>query len=106
MHRERFRSYFDFPFVAYIGIEVVERSKLFQILVPPVYLSVFLIHIFLRHLSEKGVAVVLCVAANDDFRALCANGGVGGILQMLVGDAAVVVLDFVIPFAFEIEGCL
>ena len=57
----------------------------------------------MRHFGDNGIAVILRVASDDDFRALVANSGVGGIFQMLIGDAAVVVEDFVVPFAFEVH---
>ena len=51
----------------------------------------------------NGVAVVLRVAAHDDLGAFRADGRVGGIFQMLIGNAAVFVENFVVPFSFEVH---
>ena len=45
--------------------------------------------------------VVERVGADDDFHVLVVDGRVGGIFQMLVGGAAVLVLDFVVPFGTQ-----
>ena len=42
--------------------------------------------------------VVLCVAAHDDLGSFFVDGGVAHALQMLIGDGAVVVRDFLKPF--------
>ena len=103
MHGEAFRPHLDFPFVAHVGGKVVERGELLQVLVPPVDDVVFLIDVFTSHLGFA-VAVIVGVAAHDDFRTLGADGRVAHAFQMLVGDTAVVKLDFVVPFGRKREG--
>ena len=97
MNRDTFRSHLDFPFVANFGGIIVENRKLFKVFVPPIHFAAFFVDIFVSYFHSC-VAVVMCVAAHDDFGSFGADGGVGGVFKMLVGSAAIVPLEFVIPF--------
>ena len=97
MNGDAFRSHLDFPFVALFGSIVVEQGEFLQVFVPPIHLVVLFKDVFVSHFGMF-VTVVDGVGADDDFRACGANGGVGSIFKMLVGDGAVVPFDFVIPF--------
>ena len=66
MHDKTFRTDFDLPFVARLGCKVVQHGEIFQVTVPPIHFAVFLIDIFVRHFGDEGVAIVLCVAADED----------------------------------------
>ena len=103
VHGETLQADFDFPFVASLSRKVIQGGEILQVLVPPVHLSVILIQILVRHLGGDFVAVVDGVGADNDFGPFGADGRVGGIFKVLVGDGAVVVLDFVVPFAFEVD---
>ena len=100
VHREARRADLDDPTVAFLGTKIIEHGKLLQILVPPIHLIVsqpFFIDVFPCHFRVFAL-VVQSVGADDDGHVLVVDGGVGGIFQMLEGDAAVLVLDFVVPF--------
>ena len=97
MHGDALHTDLDFPFAALFGIIVVKRGEFLQILVPPIHHIVLLINVFSRHLNVFAL-VVKRVGADDDGNILVVNGGIGSIFQMLVGNSAVQVQDFIIPF--------
>ena len=97
VHGKAFRTDFDDPIVTLLGIKVIQHGKFLQSLVPPIHHIVLLVNVFARHLAVLAL-VVERVGADDDGHLLVVDGSVGGVLQMLVSDAAVLVLDFVVPF--------
>ena len=97
MQGEALQADHDFPFVANFGVEVIKRGEFLKLTVPPIDETAFFEDIFMCHL-EDGIAVIVGVAAHDDLGAFIINGGVASAFQMLVGDAAVVPHNFVVPF--------
>ena len=97
MHGQAFRADLDNPTVAFLGTEVIQHGKLFQSLVPPIYYAVTFIHIFVRHFLMR-TFVVKGVDLHKDVGWLILHDGVACLIHILVGDAAIVVQDFVVPF--------
>ena len=97
VHQDALRPHLDFPFVASFGIVVIKRRELLQVLVPPLHYIAFIKDIFMSYLG-KFVAVILRVAAHDDFWAFLVDSGVSSVFKMLVSDVSVVPFKRVVPF--------
>ena len=96
MHQKALGSHFDFPFVTYLGGEVIQHGELLQVLVPPIHLIVAFINIFVGFFGIE-IFVVKGVDAHKDMYGVFVDGSVGGVFQMLVSDAAVRILNLIIP---------
>ena len=89
---------FHFPFILHFSTEIIECRELVQGFVPPVHHAIFLIHIFMGDFNMFAF-VVNGIGADDDFGSLVADGRIASTLKVLVGNAAVVVKEFVVPFS-------
>ena len=80
-----------------MGTKVIQHGELFQGLVPPIQLAVTLIDILVCLFSVNAL-VVKRVGFHKDMRRLVLDNSIARLIHILVSDAAVLVLDFVIPF--------
>ena len=92
-----FVTHLDGPFVTHFGTEIIQHGEFAQGLVPPIDHAVFFIDVFVCN-GGLVVSVVDGVGAHDDFGSLVTDGCVANTLQVLIGDAAIVVLELVVPF--------
>ena len=97
MHVDGSCSNNDFPIVAHLCFVVIQHGEHFQSLVPPIHLAIALIDVFMCHLVAQSF-VVKRVDFHKDMRRFIADNGVACLIHVLVGDATILVLDFVVPF--------
>ena len=97
MQGDAFLTHTDFPLIAFLCVEIIKHGKSLQILVPPIQHIIHFVHIFSRHFGVLAL-IIQGVGSDNDGHFLVVDGRVSSTFQMLVCNAAVFVLDFVVPF--------
>ena len=100
MHHKAFCTYLDFPFIAFFSLVIIQHSELTKNLVPPIQLAIAFIDIFVRYVLMQ-ILVVKRVDFHKDMRCVIVDYGVAGLIHVLVSNATILILDFVIPFVSD-----